>query len=94
MTPTAISQLIEAAGKLLLGVLFALFSLKRGYSLPAVSAFSVLGISLGSFLSLVYLAFARRIGLLGKRIGAEEAARENLRVSKGIGGRNLCLRLL
>ena len=93
MTPTAISQLIEAAGKLLLGVLFALFSLKRGYSLPAVSAFSVLGISLGSFLSLVYLAFARRIGLLGKRIGAEEAARENLRADNKSEGLKRLLRI-
>ena len=55
MTPTAVSQLIEALGKLVLGIFLASFAIKRGYSLPTVSAFAVLGISIGSLFSLLYL---------------------------------------
>ena len=51
MTPTALSQMIEAFGKLGFGVLFASLALRGGYELYAVAACAVLGISLGSFLS-------------------------------------------
>lgn len=60
MKPTAISQLIEALLKLLLGVGLAVVGLKRGLSIPMVSALSVLGITVGTFFSLCYLAFAKR----------------------------------
>lgn len=60
MSPTAISQLIEAVGKLVFGILFALLAIRRGYGLPEVSAFAVLGISVGSLLALIYLAIAKR----------------------------------
>ena len=60
MTPTAVSQLIEALSKLGLGVLFALIALKWGYGIARVSAFAVLGITLGTLLSFVYLVFAKR----------------------------------
>lgn len=55
MTPTAVSQLIEALCKLILGILLALFAIRRGYSLPIVAAFAVSGITVGTLLSLVYL---------------------------------------
>ena len=60
MKPTALSQLIEAVAKLVLGIIFALFALKKEYSIPAVAAFAVLGITVGTFLSLCYLMMARR----------------------------------
>ena len=60
MTPTALSQLIEALSKLGFGVLFAAMAIKNGYGLAEVSAFAVFGITLGSFLSLIYLLFAKR----------------------------------
>ncbi len=60
MLPTAISQLIEAALKLLLGVLFAVLAKQRGLATPYVSACAVLGITVGSFFSFFYLAFARK----------------------------------
>ena len=55
MMPTAISQLIEALGKLIFGIAFAFYGVKRGYSIPIVAAFAVLGLSLGMFISTVYL---------------------------------------
>ncbi len=60
MKPTAISQLIEAILKLALGVAIAVIGLKKGLSIPVVSALSVLGITVGTFFSLCYLAFAKR----------------------------------
>lgn len=55
MTPTAISQLIEALGKLIFGVWFAAIALKKGMALPKVAAFAVLGLTLGTLLSALYL---------------------------------------
>lgn len=60
MVPTALSQLIEALSKLGLGILFAVFAIKKGYSVPTVSAFAVLGITLGTLLALIYLSIAGR----------------------------------
>ena len=60
MKPTAISQLIEALSKLGLGVSFALIGIKKGLSVPMISALGVLGITVGTALSLCYLFIARR----------------------------------
>lgn len=60
MRPTAISQLIEACSKLALGVLFAIIGIKKGLSVPKVSALAVLGITIGCFFSLAYLLIAKR----------------------------------
>ncbi len=61
MLPTALSQFIEAAGKLLFGVLFAYLALKRGYKLPFVAAFAVAGLSFGTLISALYLIFLKLI---------------------------------
>ncbi len=60
MLPTAVSQLIEAIGKLIFGVCFASLALKRGRSLPVVAASAILGLSLGTLLSAVYL-FGKKV---------------------------------
>lgn len=56
MAPTAVSQLIEALGKLVFGILLAIWALSRGWELPAVSAAAIMGISLGTLISTLYLA--------------------------------------
>ena len=53
--PVAISELIGGICKLLLGLIFAIFSIKIGLSLPFVCAFSILGITAGSFFGFIYL---------------------------------------
>ena len=58
MTPTALSQLIEAIGKLAFGMIFARLALDRGLALPHVSACAVVGIGVGAAISLVYLLAA------------------------------------
>ena len=58
LLPIAISQLIEAISKLVLGVLFAYLGMRLSLSLPMISAFTVLGITIGSFFSSAYLYIA------------------------------------
>ena len=60
MLPTALSQVIEATGKLLLGILFASVALGFGYPTEAVAAFAVLGLLVGSVISTLYLWIIKR----------------------------------
>ena len=55
MTPTAVSQVIEALGKLILGLLFAGWAKGRGCDLPVIAAYAVLGLTIGTGISVVYL---------------------------------------
>ena len=57
MVPTAVSQIIEALGKLLLGLGFAIIAIKRGYDTPRIASFAVFGITVGVAASLLYLMF-------------------------------------
>ena len=59
MLPTAISQLLEAVGKLVFGLLFAHFALMRGASVPALAAAAGWGVTAGTVLSTLYLAWER-----------------------------------
>ncbi len=59
MVPTAISQVIEAAGKLFLGLWFAGFARARGAALPETAAYAVLGLTVGTGLSVLYLLVHR-----------------------------------
>lgn len=61
MLPTAISQLIEAFGKLIFGIWFAALALRQGRSIPVAAASAILGLSLGTLLSAVYLLGKKRI---------------------------------
>ncbi len=60
MVPTAVSQIIEALLKLVLGIIFAISALKAGLSVEIVATFAVLGIVAGSAVSMLYLMFIRR----------------------------------
>lgn len=78
MLPTAVSQLTEALGKLIFGVAFAVIAVKKGYSLPIVSAFAVLGITVGCAVSLLYLlVFGRPERLKETDCGVETEKRKN-----------------
>lgn len=56
MRPTAVSQILEALGKLTLGLLLAAAARRRGLPLPAVAAAGAMGLSGGTALSFLYLA--------------------------------------
>lgn len=55
MVPTAVSQIMEAFGKLLFGVLFAFYAFKKGYPIGSVAAYAVFGVTISSILSAAYL---------------------------------------
>ena len=55
MLPTATSQLIEAACKLLLGVTFSYLAIRMGMSIYTAAAMGILGVSVGSLLASAYL---------------------------------------
>ncbi len=60
MVPTAVSQVIEAMGKLLLGLIFAFFAVRQGLDAPHIAARAMLGLSIGVALSTLYLWAHRR----------------------------------
>lgn len=55
MTKTAISQLIEAVFKLFIGYFFAKYLLEQGYHISIASAGAIFGVTIGTFLSAIYL---------------------------------------
>ena len=58
MSPTAISQIFEAAGKLIVGVFFGLYAHRKGYDLPLVAAFAIMGVTVGTLFSVAFLFVA------------------------------------
>ena len=67
MLPTALSQIMEAAGKLFLGLAFAGYALSRGEDIPTVAAYAAMGLTVGTALSVVYLLCHRRRSRRGER---------------------------
>ncbi len=59
MRPTAVSQIIESLGKLVLGILFTKIAIDRGMSLPNVAAAAISGLTAGVILSTAYLFFRK-----------------------------------
>lgn len=60
MLPTAISQVIEALGKLILGLSLAILACKRGLPAPIVAAWAMVGLGVGVALATLYLMLRRR----------------------------------
>ena len=61
MLPTALSQVMEACGKLFLGLAFAGLALDQGRSLPTTAAYAVMGLTVGTALSVLYLYIHKRM---------------------------------
>ncbi len=74
MSPTAISQLLEAVGKLFFGVAFAYLGLKMGMSVPVSSALAVLGVTVGGLLSAVYIYIRKRAVINRMRVSDKRSA--------------------
>ncbi len=53
--PIAVSEVISGGAKLVLGLLFAILSHRAGMGLPLISAFTMLGTTLGAALGYLYL---------------------------------------
>lgn len=59
MAPTAVSEVIESSGKLVFGLFLARYAVSRGYSAAVCAAFAVAGLTLGVFLSMLYLVLMK-----------------------------------
>ena len=59
MVPTAVSQLIEAVGKLLIGIAAAVYAIRMGYGIHVIAAYAVSGLTIGSLAGTVYLLIVR-----------------------------------
>ncbi len=57
MRPTAVSQVIEVAGKIAVGIAIAILLLKQGESMPNLSAGAITGTAAGSLLACIYMVF-------------------------------------
>ena len=55
MFPTAVSQILEAAGKLTLGMILASYAISRGYSHGTVAAYAIFGVTLGVAVSMLFV---------------------------------------
>lgn len=77
MMPTAVSQVIEAVGKLLLGVLLATWATRAGWPAERAAALAVLGLVAGSAISMLYLLIRN-----GVRTQEETSSEEDCRVAK------------
>ena len=61
MVPTAISQLIESLCKLLVGIMMAMWSISAGYEIHETAAFTVLGLTVGAALGMIFLVVSKMI---------------------------------
>jgi len=59
MVPTAVSQIIEALGKLIIGILFANFAISKGCSSAEVAAYTILGLTIGVAAGMLFLTVSK-----------------------------------
>jgi len=55
MAPTSVSQVLEVLGKLIFGLVLAWLFVKRGLGLPTAAAGAIAGVTIGSFVALLYI---------------------------------------
>ena len=59
MMPTAVSQIIESAGKLSVGLILGKYAIDRGYDTPTVAAYAITGLTVGVAVSMLFLVLTR-----------------------------------
>jgi len=59
MYPTAVSEILEALGKLLFGIAAAIYMRFLGFDSAVISAGAIFGVSVGAFLSALFFCFCR-----------------------------------
>ena len=60
MIPTAISQVVEAACKLIFGLIFAQIAIKRNLPIEYIAAYAVFGLTIGTGFCLFYLILCKK----------------------------------
>ncbi len=59
MMPTAVSQVIEALGKLTIGILFANYAISKGCPTSEVAAYTILGLTIGVAAGMLFLTVSK-----------------------------------
>ena len=55
MWPTAVSQLLESLGKLLIGILLANWSIAQGHDIKETAAWTIFGLTIGVFVGMAFI---------------------------------------
>ena len=76
----AVSQIIDGSGKLVFGLVFARYAYSVGYSSEMISAFTILGVSLGAILGLIYLFIVYKITKRGDKVEQNEPASKRIKL--------------
>ncbi|MBR5453543.1 MAG: polysaccharide biosynthesis protein [Clostridia bacterium] len=71
MVPTAISQVLEALGKMAVGICLALWASEQGYEVHFIAAYAALGITIGAAAGMLSLVLSKMISRQEKRFEAE-----------------------
>ena len=83
MVPTAVSQVIEAAGKLFIGLGLACWAVGRGFDDPVVAALTVLGVTIGEAVAAAYMLVQAALSRGETRVRAlDPAVRPTLTLAK------------
>lgn len=90
MIPTALSQLIEALGKLVLGIIFANYAIAQGFELPVVAAYAIAGLTVGSALGMIFLYVLKLLHDRRERLSIEPGLNDE----KNSGGWKICRELV
>ncbi len=71
MVPTAVSQVLEALGKMAVGICLAVWASARGYEVHFVAAYATLGITIGAAAGMFSLVISKMISRQEKSFEAE-----------------------
>jgi stage V sporulation protein B len=77
----AVSQIIEGVGKLAVGLIFACLSARANMPLQIISAMTILGVSFGSLVGLLYLIAISKIKIKRYKTGQNGIIRKIFRIS-------------
>ena len=80
----AVSQIIEGVGKLALGLLFAMIGKRLELPLEMLSAMTILGVTFGALLGLVYLLICSQTKIPKENIGQNSESVKTLPITKRI----------
>lgn len=83
MVPTAVSQVVESLGKLFLGLAFATVAASRGLPTQKVAAFAILGLTVGTAVSTLYLCVAKSRAKLTLEHAVLENSCESVKTTLG-----------
>lgn len=83
MYPTGISQIVEALGKVILGIAISMYLANHGYPPAVVAAGSVLGMTIGTIIAMLFLVF-RKVFDRNPPVGGIPDTRSSKNIAKGL----------